>query len=82
MCKNRVNTHTHTHTHSHRAYFTNYFLNIKELAKSILGTLTPDNRRFQQVYNVPFGNAVFISVDSIQKESNKIEFSNFRNPKT
>ena len=76
MCKNRVNT------HSHRAYFTNYFLNIKELAKSILGTLTPDNRRFQQVYNVPFGNAVFISVDSIQKESNKIEFSNFRNPKT
>ena len=26
MCENRVNT------HSHRAYFTNYFLNIKALA--------------------------------------------------
>ncbi len=30
MCENRV--HTHTHTHSHRAYFTKYFLNVKELA--------------------------------------------------
>ncbi len=41
MCENRVNTHTHTHTHSHRAYFTNYFLNTKELAKSFFPILPP-----------------------------------------
>ena len=29
MCENRVNT------HSHRAYFTNYFLNIKALANRV-----------------------------------------------
>jgi len=41
MCENRVNTHTHTHTHthSHRAYFTNYFLNVKELANPFFSTL-------------------------------------------
>ncbi len=41
MCENRVNTHTHTHTYSHRAYFTNYFLNTKELAKSFFPILLP-----------------------------------------
>lgn len=100
MCENRVNT------HSHRAYFTNYFLNIKalasrekkgflvhspeaqqcfdtviELAKSNLDTFAHiigvSNRYIMCLWEAP----VFISVDSIQKASNNIVFSNFRNPR-